>query len=140
MKYAVQTSNPQPTPGECEVIDLGAGQTVVIENNGNDRLLHIEAQHKRLLSIRLYADHAELQLTQDCTVRTRGNMAFEGTVLSFRASEELHFESGGNATFSITGDLVSSASAQTIRATLGNVNLRANDDVKLQAERILLNT
>ena len=73
-------------------------------------------------------------------------LRFEGARLSLETSGDLalnarHVSIHGREGVRISseGDFESRARIQDITATLGNVNLRANDDVKLDGERILLN-
>jgi hypothetical protein len=82
---------------------------------------------------------AELLFEDGLQMRSQGKLTLDGDKVTIRGREELRLESGGEAHITVTGDLHSEARIQTIRATLGNVNLKANDDVKLRGERILLN-
>jgi hypothetical protein len=72
-------------------------------------------------------------------LRSEGDLALEARSISFHGREGVTIESGGDARFAATGSLVQEAARQRIRAHLGDVDVRANDDVKIDGERIRMN-
>lgn len=123
-----------------QAIELAGGQQLEIRSEGTDSVVSIYAKGTNVLSIRITEQGAELVFEEGIHLRTPGNLTLDGKRVCLRAREELRLESDGEVAVFAKGDLYSEARIQTIRATLGNVNLKANDDVKLRAERILLNT
>lgn len=120
-------------------IDLPGGQRLRIRNDGDDSVIQIESSGATVLSIRVTTEGAELIFEDGLKMRAEGKLTLDGDQVTIRAREELRLESAGEAHIQIEGDLYTEARVQNIKATLGNVNLKANDDVKLRAERILLN-
>ena len=121
-------------------IDLPGGQRLELRVDGDDSILSINASGTTVISIRITKQGAELVFEDDIQMRTQGNLTLDGDRVTFHAREELRLESDGEINISAKGDLHTEARIQNIRAKLGNVNVKANDDVKLRAERILLNT
>ena len=72
-------------------------------------------------------------------LRTEGDLALEARSISLHGREGVTIESGGDARFAAKGSLVQEAARQRIRAHLGDVDVRANDDVKIDGERISMN-
>jgi hypothetical protein len=120
-------------------IDLPGGQRLLIRTDGDDSVIRIESSGATVLSIRVTQEGAELLFEDGLKMRAEGKLTLDGEQVTIRARDELRLESGGEAYVQVEGDLYSEARVQNIKATLGNVNLKANDDVKLRAERILLN-
>lgn len=120
-------------------IELAGGQRLLLRTDGEDSVIQIESSGVTVLSIRVTAEGAELLFEDGLKMRAEGKLTLDGDQVTIRAREELRLESGGEAHIQVTGDLYTEARVQNIKATLGNINLKANDDVKLRAERILLN-
>lgn len=121
-------------------IDLPGGQRLELSVDGDDTILKVNAAGKTMVSIRITRDGAELNFEDGIQMRTQGNLTLDGDRVTFRAREELRLESEGEVNICAKGDLNTEGRIQNIRAKLGNVNVKANDDVKMRAERILLNT
>jgi len=120
-------------------IDLPGGQRLSIRTEGDESIIQIESSGATVLNIRVTAGGAELLFEDGLRIRAEGGLSLDGDRVAIRAREELRLESGGEAFIKAEGDLYTEARVQNIKATLGNVNIKANDDVKLRAERILLN-
>lgn len=73
-------------------------------------------------------------------LETTGELGIRAERLALHGEKGVDITTGGDATIRVAGDLHSEARIQNITATLGNVNLRANDDVRLDGERIRLNS
>ncbi|HEY0137070.1 MAG TPA: hypothetical protein VGB85_23465 [Nannocystis sp.] len=73
------------------------------------------------------------------TLRASGELALEARHLTLRADESLALVSGGDLHLVAAGDLHSTARIQTITAELGDVKIEANDDVRIDGERVLVN-
>lgn len=74
------------------------------------------------------------------TLRAAGELALEARDISLRAESRLSLEAGGDLLIRADGDLHSSARVQTIEAVLGDVAIDASDDVRIDGERVLVNT
>lgn len=73
------------------------------------------------------------------TIRAAGDLSLEAKTLNLRATTALNIQTGGDLQIHADGDLHSSARIQTITAELGDVKIDANDDVRLDGERVLVN-
>ncbi|HEY8377051.1 MAG TPA: hypothetical protein VIK91_11205 [Nannocystis sp.] len=73
------------------------------------------------------------------TLRAAGELALQARRLTFQAEEALALQTGGDLDIAAAGDLRSIARAQTITADLGDVRVEANDDVRIDGERVLVN-
>lgn len=140
MNGSVHTLRTDEASPAARAIDLPTGQTLWVESDGAETTLRVDSAKATLVTLRIREDGAEVLLPEGCALRSRGDLTLDGENVRVRARDALRFEAGGDVQFRVAGDLYSEARIQTIRATLGNVNLKANDDVKLRAERILLNT
>ena len=121
-------------------IELPGGQCLELRVDGDDSILSINASGTTVISIRITKHGAELIFEDGIQLRTQGNLTLDGDYVTLHAREELRLESDGEVNICAKGDLHTEGRIQNIRAKLGNVNVKANDDVKLRAERILLNT
>jgi hypothetical protein len=72
-------------------------------------------------------------------VEVHGDLALAADRLALVGREELVLQSGGDLHLQAAQDLHSRARIQNIKADLGNVNLKANDDVRLNGERVMVN-
>ena len=72
-------------------------------------------------------------------IQASGLLAIEGEQVAIHGRDGVSITSGGDAQVLVKGDLNTEARIQNVTATRGNVNVKANDDVKLLAERIRLN-
>ena len=76
----------------------------------------------------------------DLTLLSSGTLRVDAERLELRGRSGVNIESEGNAVLAVAGDLTMRARSQELRATLGDVRVAANDDVKMDGERILLNS
>ena len=73
------------------------------------------------------------------TIRAAGDLSLEAQTLILRADKALNVHTGGDIQIRADGDLHTSARIQTITAELGDVAIEANDDVRIDGERVLVN-
>ena len=121
-------------------IGLNSEQSLSIEKDGDSTVIKVLKNSSTLVNLRITDQGAEVLLTEDCAIRSSGDISVEAENLGLKARNKLTLESLGDADLQVKGDYSSRARIQTIKSTLGNVNIKANDDVKVRAERILLNT
>ncbi len=76
----------------------------------------------------------------DLSLSTSGALSIQAEDLALHGRRSLALTTDGDASLVARGDLRSEARIQNIRARLGNVNVEANDDVRLDGERIRLNS
>jgi hypothetical protein len=73
------------------------------------------------------------------TLRAAGELVLDAKKLTLRSEEALSLSTGGDLDLVAAGDLRSTARVQTITAELGDVRVEANDDVRIDGERVLVN-
>jgi hypothetical protein len=122
-------------------LQLVGDQQLSVEDHGTRNLIHLRAPGGRTaLTIEVTEKGPVLRFDgPGLAIETSGPLAIESDSLSLHGRHGVSLSSGGDAAIRITGDLEISARVQTIRAELGNVELRANDDVRVVGERVLLN-
>jgi hypothetical protein len=72
-------------------------------------------------------------------LQATGDLAVSAGRLALHGRDGVAITSDGDVTVQTPGDLSTSARSQNITAELGNVNVKANDDVKINGERVLVN-
>ena len=72
-------------------------------------------------------------------IKAAGELSLEAKRLTLHAEEALALSTGGDLLLAAAGDLHSTARVQTITAELGDVRVEANDDVRIDGERVLVN-
>jgi uncharacterized protein (DUF2345 family) len=124
-----------------QTIALTASQQLVLERGaGGDRLSIVGAQGEVRAMIEISADGAVLRLGGDkLTIRAEGALAIDAQRIAIHAREGMALTTGGDLVLQADRDLYSNARAQNITADLGDVKIRANDDVRLNGERVRSN-
>jgi hypothetical protein len=122
-------------------LQLVGGQELTVENQGARNLIHLRSAGGRVaLTIEVTADGPVLRFDgPGLTIQTTGPLAIESESIALHGRRGVSVSSGGDAAICVAGDLEISARAQRIRADLGNVEVHANDDVRVVGERVLLN-
>lgn len=129
------------------VIKFATGNTLFIDEiNGELRLQNNKNELQLVINIK------EGGLTVSVNASELNMHAVEQLNLSSKrininATEQLNIRTGGNLVQQVEKDLLSEvggtnkliAQVQKITATLGNVEVKANDDVRLDGERVKLN-
>jgi hypothetical protein len=112
-----------------------------IERTSDANVLKIMGPEGTLrLSIRVTADGPELQVeASEVNIHVADALNIDAGQVRIHGRDSLALTSGGDAKLAAAGDLDSSARIQNITATLGNVNVEANDDVRMNGERVLMN-
>lgn len=121
-------------------IALAGGHRLQIEATPGGSLLRLSGgAGATLLSLLITERGPVLQLEGALTIAATGDIALEGERVGIRGRAGVAISSGGDLRTSAAGDLVSEARTQSLRSTLGDVDIKANDDVRLKGERIRLN-
>ena len=129
-------------PSGVQTIPVGHGHVLELEQGPGDNVLRIlTPDGKAGLSITIGPDGIRVDVRGgDLSLHAEGALSIDADRLALRGRSGVSIESDGDASLKVAGDLHSEARIQNIRARLGNVNVQANDDVKLNGERIRLNT
>jgi hypothetical protein len=124
-----------------ETLELIGNQKLVVERCPSNNVLKLISSEGRIcLSISLTADGPVLRFDgPSLLLESTGDLAVDARRVAIHGREEVVITSGGDAAICVAGDLNTEARVQNISARLGNVNVKANDDVRLRGERIKLN-
>lgn len=124
-----------------ETIALVGRHVLEVVRGGEENLLRVlSPDGKAGLAISITAQGISLQVAgADVVLRTAGKLTIDAEDLRLHGRSGLSITTGGDGKVQAAGDWSSEARVQNIRARLGNVNVVANDDVKLTGERIKLN-
>jgi len=130
-----------PVESAVTSLQLVGNQQLTIEKCDRHNLIRIHgAQGKVSLTIEVTETGPVLRFDgADVAIETTGALSVDAETISLHGRKGVTLSSGGNAAIQVTGDLETSARIQTIRAELGNVNVTANDNIRLVGERVLLN-
>ncbi len=132
---------PLAKKSETRSLKLIGGQRLVIEDDNQSSVLNLLSSNGNVsLSIIVTEDGPLLKFgCGDLVIQTEGSLAIDADRIALNGRSGMTLSTGGNLQIQAAGDFHSEARIQTISADLGNVNIRANDDVKCNGERILLN-
>jgi hypothetical protein len=132
---------PEKKGGVRQSIQLVGNQRLVVDRSQSvDRIVLLGPEGQLSLTIEVSKEGPILKFdTPGLVIETAGQLAINADRVSIHGREKLNLSCDGDASLKVAGDLETSARIQTIRAELGNVNVKANDDVCLKGERILLN-
>lgn len=131
---------PEQSAREITRLDFVGGQCLLVERGKNEDLLRLVAASGDVaFSVRITPDGPVLRFESDLRIEASGALEFAGTSVVLSGKEGVRINSGGDASIEVAGDLTSTARVQNLNARLGNVNVKANDDVRLTGERVRLN-
>jgi hypothetical protein len=107
--------------------------------DGSHVLTLIGPSGLQALTIELTSQGPRLRMEAGLSLAFSGELIIDAKRVAIHGREGLALTSGADATVAAKGDLTTSARVQTISAELGDVRVKANDDVRLNGERILMN-
>lgn len=113
-------------------ISLGSHFLHIEPEAGGHVLRLIGPSGAQRLEIAITPDGPVLRLHAGLKIELAGALAINAATVSLHGREGLSLTSGGDACITAAGDLVA-------RAELGDVSVRANDDVRLDGERVRMN-
>jgi len=121
-------------------LELTGGQRLIVERgSAGDTLTLIAPTGEAAFSIHVTPAGPVLRFERGLKIEAAGPLELAGQKVAIHGKECVAIQSGGDARIDVAGDLSSTARIQNIKARLGNVNVKANDDVRLAGERIRLN-
>jgi len=119
-------------PLERAAIPLAHSNTLVVEPGADGSVLRLfAADGKQTIALRITSAGLELDFVGGLSLRTDGDLALSARRIDLNASEGM--------SLTTAGDLKTNGRTQTIVADLGDVKLKANDDVRVNGERVLVN-
>lgn len=134
-------TNPSPLPVAVREIELAAGHRLDIEPTDTGSVLRIAAADGRVsLSITVTADGPVIHLGgHGAVLRMDGPLGIEADRIALHGRAGVALSSGGDLTVEAAGDIRTLGRSQEIVADLGDVQVKANDDVRLNGERVRCN-
>ena len=123
--------------GNILVVDTKDGELKLLNKN---RVLQLVIQVKdEGLTVNVNAYHLNVDATDQLNLSAKK--------VNIIASDQINFKTQGNLVQQVDKDILTEAGGtnkmiaqvQKITASLGNVEIKANDDVRLDGERVLLN-
>lgn len=122
-------------------LELSGGQRLLLERSPCEDVVSFVGRDGRVSVVIHVTEQGPVLRFEGArlAIQAAGELSLEADHLSLHARKGLRVSSGGNLALHASGDLESTARIQTITADLGNVSLKANDDVKLNGERVLVN-
>ena len=138
------------TPGEAAqrpegnglVIPLTAEHQVALRSAGTQgSITLVTSTGQHIVNIDVSAEGIALRAgTLTLTWDEAGGLRLEVDRLTLVGSKEVAIETEGDLRLSAGGRMILTATDQVIAATLGDVQIRANDNVAVAGEKILLNS
>jgi len=132
-----------PQPGPPVVIPLGAGRSLEVRPERDAATLQIRAEGDRQLQIEVRFEPSgpvlRVQAPQ-LQVETPRAVAFACETFNVEASRGIDLRSGGDITQTAAGNARVDAQRVDVEASPGAIRLKANDQVQLLGEMILLNS
>lgn len=124
------------------LIPLDSGYVMETDASDRPRDLCIRAPDGRVcLKVTLTPEGPRVELDSvSLSIAARGDLTMSCENMELRAEKDLALSAGGDVTLRAEGELSTEGLSQTIRASRGDVQVKANDDVALDGERIRLNS
>lgn len=129
------------------VIRFSSGNSLLIDKIKNEIKL-INNEDVIQLTIRINSEGLSVNINaKELTINASESLNLSSKKISLNATEQINIKTGGNLVQEVKKDFLSEvggtnkliAQVQKIIATLGNAEIKANDDVRLDGERVKLN-
>lgn len=131
----------ESTPSVHTMELIGEHELQIQRAFGNDVIRIVNPEGRVGITISVTRDGFTLNLEgAGLRLATTGTLGISAERLALHGEKGIDITTGGDATIRAAGDMHSEARVQNITATLGNVNVQANDDVRVDGERIRLNS
>jgi hypothetical protein len=131
-----------PPTGTVEPISFPVGDHLLLIKacaDGSHVLTLVGPSGVQALSIELTAQGPRLRMEAGLSLAFSGELSIDAKRVAIHGREGIALTSGADAKIAASGELATSARAQSITAELGDVRVKANDDVRLDGERIRMN-
>jgi hypothetical protein len=121
-------------------LPLVGGQSLSVEDAPEGCILRLlDPEGRSRLTIEITSEGPVLRLEGALKLEVEGDLSLAARRLALHADERLELSSGGDLHLQAAGCAHSRALVQTIEATTGDVQVVANDRVRLKGELIKLN-
>lgn len=136
LAYRAESRSTRPVRLEL----VGGQRLLVVREGGEDTVTLVAGDGEISFTLRITPSGPVLRFERGLTIEASDAFELVGRRVAIRGFEGVAIESGADATIEVAGDLTSTARIQNLRARTGNVNVKANDDIRLNGERIKLNS
>ena len=126
---------------EEQVVTLQGGHELALVRAREQDILRIRDSGGRIVLSVEVTDRGPVLRFEGASlaIEARGDLSICADTLRLSGRSGLAIESQGDVRLDTSGDLHATARVHNIRASLGNVNIGANDDVRLNGERVMVN-
>jgi len=118
---------------------LGTCEVVLERTESGGILRLVAADGAEPLEIEVGPRGPLLRLRAGIGIVVAGPLTVSAHAVALTARDEISMKSGGGIELRAEGDVISEGRDNTVVARLGDVAIRANDDVRVNGERIKLN-
>ncbi|HSR43100.1 MAG TPA: hypothetical protein VLL48_13025 [Longimicrobiales bacterium] len=124
-----------------DTLELAADHLLTVERVEHSDVVRILAPDGAVgVTIHVGPDRISLDLSRGSVeLRTSGALTVDAERLTLRGRRGLVIESGEDARIDAARRLIATAEDHELEATIGDVGIRANDDVRIDGERIRMN-
>jgi len=143
---SLETSLESHDPGAAarageRVLALQGGHELALVRAGEQDVLRIRDSGGQIVLTVEVTDRGPVLRFEGASlaIEARGDLSICADTLRLSGRSGLALESQGDVHLDTRGDLHATARVHNIHAALGNVNIRANDDVRLNGERVIVN-
>lgn len=122
-------------------MELAAEHVLTVERGMDSDVVRISGADGTVgVTIHVGPDHISLDLGEaSVAIRSSGPLTIDAEHLTLRGRKGVLVRSDQDARVEAARSLVTVAEDQEIEATVGDVRVRANDDVEIDGERIRMN-
>ncbi|MGB1308469.1 MAG: hypothetical protein ACPG6B_06140 [Oceanihabitans sp.] len=128
---------------------LKKGHSLAIHSKNEKDVIQVRnAQGITLFTIEVSEEGTNLNIeAENINIKANKTLQLSGENIDIKSKKDLYVKSEGNLnqfvkgnkTIETQGENIETAKTQYIKAYLGDVKLKANDDIKLNGERVKLN-
>jgi hypothetical protein len=142
-----EVDNYKERPVEITSIKFNSGNTLLIDREKGELTLLGKSQNIQMV-ISMSDDSLVVNLNaRQLNIHASDELNFSAKKINIDAEEQLSIKTGGdliqrvghNSVTEVKGVNKTVAQIQKMAASLGNVEIKANDDVRLDGERVLFN-
>ncbi|QDV86127.1 hypothetical protein [Stieleria sp.] len=136
-----QTSTKTDSAAEATTLPLRHGQSIQVQTDGDQQTLHLmSVDGKCRLEIQITEAGPVLMLGgAGLQVSVDGTLAFDAGHVAIHGRDSLSLSTDGDLSLKSAGKMHSSGHTQCIESQRGDVQVTANDDVRLTGERVRVN-
>jgi|GEM_PF-1536340 len=128
-------------PPKQEILEFKHNNRLLISREqAQDTVQVLHPSGEVQITIKMTEQGPVISLSGDIIeIEAKEKFTIKSPVIDLKASEEIKLTSEGDLHTNVKRDSFNTARIQHITADLGNVNIKANDDVRLDGERVKLN-